>query len=676
MKRLILSLFILALAATQLDAGPYDSTRYRFGVWGDYYMNFHYPKLNHIEGITAQPADFSSLPWLGYAGGVVFEYPLLNDFLISFKLGHYAKNGIVVLESASDQTIYSYLNIVGLEPTFKYRLFDEFYFNFGYTIGVLYDAKYKLDLGYKGIDLIDGEFNNAYPLYADIAAGFGYDIFFNDRRTFLITPEVSYSVGLTDVSEDGYWKVNSFRAGLSFKYSPAPTIYATRERFHIDTVEKKSIEYIVETIEPGVADFEKRIVERGDSVLTIWDVYRTDTLFVPKPTTAATMEVYGKLLSGELTPVNSILIKTRQLKEVFPLLIQIFFDSKSTNIPSRYEFVENKDYFDIEELNPNPLSYHKNLLNIIGYRMEQKTGTEINLIGFADPNTEENLCPLANKRAEKIAAYLNEILGIDKSRIIPEKQKKNCYPADAFKINNLDYFAENRNVSLYGSVSALKPIELGFRKEALTVAPEEIIFDFSASDFSQIDYWNFKLKQGDFVFYDIKGDGETKKIKYAFQKELVEYLDFDRPITAEFYAFNERGEYTSATKSLNLVIDSINQKVTSLKFVLFDYGESDLTEKAKTLIGLYWNDIQRAEHITIKGYADKYERQFESGFLPLERALNAAYYIRQKLPTAVVKEAVAGDEKQPDWIDSQDLPEERKLSRTVEIRLFYTIDGL
>ena len=57
-------------------------------------------------------------------------------------------------------------------------------------------------------------------IWSGLNFGFAYDLPMNTDRTFIITPEISYSLGLNDIVDSTNWKANSLSFGLSLAYSP------------------------------------------------------------------------------------------------------------------------------------------------------------------------------------------------------------------------------------------------------------------------------------------------------------------------------------------------------------------------------------------------------------------------------------------------------------------------
>ena len=102
-----------------------------------------------------------------------------------------------------------------------------------------------------------------------------------------------------------------------------------------------------------------------------------------------------------------------------PLLNYVFFDYGSSRLDKRYVQLENQSDFNPDSLNyNNPLEVYWNILNIIGYRLQQNPKAKIRLVGCNSNIGEEyNNLELSKLRAENISKYLVRVWNIDPSRI-------------------------------------------------------------------------------------------------------------------------------------------------------------------------------------------------------------------------------------------------------------------
>ena len=129
----------------------------------------------------------------------------------------------------------------------------------------------------------------------------------------------------------------------------------------------------------------------------------------------------------------------RQVKETFPLRNTVFFDLGSSQIPARYVQLNaaGAKSFREEQLqdgqpdnlnrgrSTRQLAVYHNILNIIGDRLRENSGTSINLAGASDKNPAEG-----KVMADNIRQYLVTYFGIDASRITIEGRDKPLIPSE------------------------------------------------------------------------------------------------------------------------------------------------------------------------------------------------------------------------------------------------------
>lgn len=163
----------------------------------------------------------------------------------------------------------------------------------------------------------------------------------------------------------------------------------------------------------------------------------------------------NKTSNHRYLPFKGLLIEGNIVKENYPLLPILFFDSNSLQIPQRYYLFTDTEQckkFNDSTIPGGTLNKYYHLLNIIGYRMRNNPLGSITLKGSYLKNRES--ATVAKERVEVIRKYLVDIWKIEPERI----QVK---PAQAATVPSNDTLLaeESRRVEINSdSWEVMKPI--------------------------------------------------------------------------------------------------------------------------------------------------------------------------------------------------------------------------
>lgn len=146
------------------------------------------------------------------------------------------------------------------------------------------------------------------------------------------------------------------------------------------------------------------------------------------------------------------------VRESFPLLTHIFFDSASATLPDRYitfSRPEERTGFTDSTVEGGMLEKYYNVLNVIGYRMRKYPTTTITvigrssqriggdvLIGFESKEEED----MIGERGERVYRYLIDIWAIDSTRIRLLPPRSEVRPLSASGLSML--LAERERVEI------------------------------------------------------------------------------------------------------------------------------------------------------------------------------------------------------------------------------------
>ena len=379
-------------------APSYTQPSWWFGVSSGANFNFH-------QGSTQQlNADFTAPAALGDAYGVgLFLAPSIEYYKPNSLWGLKLQVGYDNRKAQFDETLAPCNNSMDLSTNLSYLTIEpslrfapgrsNFYLYAGPRFAFLLDEsfEYQLKAGSDNADhesgpVIEGDFNNMNNTVLSMQVGAGYDIPLNsrDNRTQLvISPFASfYPYFGQDPRSVESWNISSLRVGATLKFGVGKEIPPERT-----------------TSTPSAPPARDRVDFSIDS--------------------------------PENIPAE------RTVRETFPVLNYVFFDSGSTEIPERYvllrenqveDFKEDQlDLFPPENLSgrsDRQLEVYYNILNILGDRMSKDQSSNITLIGSSDTDTAEG-----NQMAESIKSYLVDIFSIDASRITTRGVDKPEIPA-------------------------------------------------------------------------------------------------------------------------------------------------------------------------------------------------------------------------------------------------------
>lgn len=158
---------------------------------------------------------------------------------------------------------------------------------------------------------------------------------------------------------------------------------------------------------------------------------------------------------------RGLLIEENLVKELYPLLTYVFFDSGSATIPDRYiRFTDpsQTEGFTDTTIPGGTLEKYYHMLNVVGFRMRSNPSTKIEIVGC---NSEQpaigEVKEVSEKRGQIVYDYLTSIWRIDPSRIkmLPPRG----YPETRSNPNDPLGIVENRRAEIRSADwEVVKPI--------------------------------------------------------------------------------------------------------------------------------------------------------------------------------------------------------------------------
>jgi outer membrane protein OmpA-like peptidoglycan-associated protein len=480
----------------------------------------------------------------------------------------------------------------------------------------------------------------AQSLQMFLMPGVGYEIPLSTQ--WMLRPDISVDIPLTSLNSIYTWKETIFKFGASIEYGfasePAPPPPA----------------YTPPPPPPTP---------------------------VPQPTPAprplvAKLTANAVDANGNREPKTGIRVQVQFVSEAFPVLPFIFFDKNSSTIPPRYVLLKDPAGFSSDAIGTSPDTLHLNVLNIIGERLKDHPRATITVHGYADPATESADCDLAQARAATVRAYLANVWGIDSGRVILKTTgKKNCAPNFATVTKSENGYAENRRAVIESSdPTMLAPVPRHRFSEPVSVNPPAIEFDPSGTSAEGIRSWRLDAEQDGRQLFADSGMGMPQTIIHPVDKEQAGKLQADKGLVLSLAVTDTGGHTAVASDTVPVAIDILNKEVERLTLTLFETSSDKLSNSDSSAIRKFLSDFSYSDSVSIVGFTDSLVAMTGDSLynkkLSTHRAQNVMALVHAIAPKAdkMYSEGAASS-RFPAGIFSYDTPEERFLSRTVQIEL-------
>lgn len=161
-------------------------------------------------------------------------------------------------------------------------------------------------------------------------------------------------------------------------------------------------------------------------------------------------------------PLTKITMEEFPSDKIHSLLNYVFFDENSAYVPLRYKQLssskDTKDFAPERLVNRETLEVYYDILNVIGYRLQQSTKATITIAGCnAQSGFELHNTEISMRRAQAVQQYLAAVWRIPASRMLIEPRDLPEKPSKQGEINGDQ---ENRRVEMYASWDIMKPVVL------------------------------------------------------------------------------------------------------------------------------------------------------------------------------------------------------------------------
>lgn len=504
-----------------------------------------------------------------------------------------------------------------------------------------------------------------------LTVGIGTDIALSPRWT--LAPEASFTFPLQSLRTTSAWKESSVRFLANLRYGmciPCTMHDVFVDRQHSDTIRLAKPAGPLGAFVKGAAVIDTSEETDDCEHRIIHTIHWSDTLYT-SCSSKAELHVAAVERDGTHHDVSKIVEQAHYVTEVFPLLPYVFFEDMAASIPYRYTKLHSRDGFLVDTIDPNSLSIHHELLNIVGARMQQSPNAHLNVQGYADPVLEKGDCFLARLRAEEIKKYLVEVWGIDASRIGNTTAQTNCVASAVTQTHSEKGYADNRHAELTSDDSTLfRPIERKHFIDPGVINPPALEFDPAGSSPCGKAY-TIQAMQGSHVVFSQTAIGVPTATTHILTPAEGRTLVGGAPLHCTLRVADENGG-DSATSSVDLPVtkDTALSEIQRLSLNLFDVSQDKIREADKQAITAFFLHIDASAPITVTGYTDDIgEREYNLD-LSEKRAKSIADFIRATRPEAnITRINGIGETQFVPGIVSYATPEERHLSRAVRIEV-------
>lgn len=410
------------------------------------------------------------------------------------------------------------------------------------------------------------------------------------------------------------------------------------------------------------------------------------------PTLAYTVPVSDYIAALPATASESyrnfrgLVIEEVLVREIYPLLTYVFFDSASAEIPKRYKLFTSPSQtqgFSDTTIPGGTLQKYYHMLNIIGYRMKTFPGTKITLGGYdsEEPASGENKA-VATQRAQVVYDYLTRIWQIDPSRI--RMLNHGGYPPQRSNPRDPLGNVENRRAEIESDDWEIKrPILISEVRRFHSPDAMQFQMKNGISD-ALVDRREIRIRREGGNWHTMKDIGTTDPAspEYNWYKDGNEeeaiIASEETPYVAQMIVFSEDGrECRSNEVEIPVIIITNEEKrrerlvdrtVDRYSLVLFEFDSDKAGPLNERILKTYvYNDIRKGAQIKVTGYTDVVGQEDRNLRLSQQRAATVDRGIKSNVSRSLIASLNTEGVGETQPLFSNDLPEGRFYNRTVQI---------
>ena len=647
------------------------------------------------SGTGALFGIMGNIEWMptdwGLRGSFGFAYNSASMTVTDDKARVKDANGIIV-PIVREQALSASLPMIMMDLDLQKTMGNTRVF-FGPSIGLLISPSWKststivspnnvtFNSGKNDTTFIDESIPNVNALQFGFGMGIGHH--FSITKDMVLVPEISASIPFSQILSGPDWKQTSIILGMSLRWGMGAVKEEVIRRAEvIDTIEVNVNERIGSMIIEGQKKSTRSLEEFETHNIITETVERTDTLKVglpPKQSPKPVMKIHIAQ-DEESEEVNAINVRGQLVTEAFPILPMVYFSEADANLHPRYRQLRVIEGFASDKLEPLVSEQHKDILNIIGDRMNKNMQANIELRGFSDPTTENSDCELAGKRVGTVREYLANVWNVDRSRIMIEMDSRKCSPDNPTMSRIPQGYEENRRIEILSEQKdILAPVIRSRYVEITEYTPKDLYISSSETIGENIISWKLASQLGDSVLHAKDGAQLPLWIQMPIEKEDARLMQqsMNDQLQMSMIIQDNEGDVGSAEVSIPIQRDTTNFAIQRLSLMHFPVQKATLDKQGRNAIDAFLQDLEDNASISIIGYTDNLGNAQSNLELSKERAETVYKYIRSIKPKSnIIKVNGLGSTALPPGIRSHELPESRFLSRTVQIEIIRTWKNL
>lgn len=659
-----LAIIGISLMTVPANAQMYDSLyKASIGIIGGAGFSMHSVDFRTLPGIPSCCPQYTSGTGTGFIAGISFDYPLSDVWLLDIRATLHKQNARLVTQERKtvfdgtqsvdgifEHSIDADIPLYAITPSIRYIIKDNINVRVGMNIGFFGTAKYvQEEILSSPTNLVfsngssvwlssSGEIPMLNTLQLSALTSIGYDIPLNQSRTFVATPEISYTIGFTDVLQTNPWKIQTISAGIGLRY-------IFRE-------------------DPPLPPMEFPNIQQTETAITL--NLEADAASPKQQSLRGTIrgiiiDSNGKQLNPQIFRVNNI-ISTN----ITALVNSIFFDPESVEIPNRYIQLSSNEAerFDLSVLDgAGTLGVYYQILNVLAKRMIAEPTSTITLTGcLSGSESEKDQMQLAQQRAENVKNYLTAVWQIEPKRI---NVKYRNLPEVPSNTNNDDGFAENRRVEISTTSQEILNV-LSFMDTTRTTNVAKMNIAARAQSEESIEEWSIIVNQGTNTLKEFTDIGEipSSPLVWNINEDKENIPRGKGLLSLSLFARDRDGKKLRIDGSPIVVEQLYNQKerIETYALITFKYNESTVDESNMAIVELIKSRISPNSIVTIEGYTDRIGNPDYNLKLSDRRAKEVARLL--KLPSDI-----AVGKGNSNILYNNDLPEGRIYSRTVRVTI-------
>jgi outer membrane protein OmpA-like peptidoglycan-associated protein len=306
----------------------------------------------------------------------------------------------------------------------------------------------------------------------------------------------------------------------------------------------------------------------------------------------------------------------------------------------------------------------------MGERMQKNPSYSVRLRGTADPTTESSDCDLAQKRANAVKEYLIRVWGIADSRIAVQSGGA-CAPDRPTRRLSEEGYAENRRVEIFSdNLDLLASVAKRRFNEARTVDPPRLQFDPTGTSTRFVTDWELEATSGSQQLFAQSGKGLPSVTMQDLSITVADKMRSGEPVNVRLKINGIRRSTASATTQLTVKKDTMNTELERLTLTLFEVASDEISAIAEEQIKTFVENVPTGSTVIVRGFADMLGNAEFNKKLSQKRADAVCETIKKYLRKKVdIQCNDITTDKFPPGIESYTTPEERFLSRTVQIEV-------